>query len=143
MIGDVLAPLLGNLLGASIFERRRRRRLASALENGRPLVFPGSVLGDTAYCHPGGGMLRVDGASLSWLTGTGGMAFRVPVERLAVRSLADVRASESFTGGDNVAVLCDDAGAAVRIVVLRSDLPYLAIAVPGLRALLPPTGHEG
>lgn len=143
MISDLLASLLGTLLGGGLFERRRRRRLARDLDEGRPLVFPGSVIGDAAYCRPAGGMLRLDGASLSWLTGRGGMSFPVPVERLAARTLAAVRTSDAFTGGENVAVVCDDDELTVRIVVLKADLPYLAVAVPGLRSLLAQTDREG
>jgi hypothetical protein len=131
---DLLTALLGGLLGGELHERRRRRRLARDLAEGRPLKFPGAVLGEARYCHPAGGMLRVDGTSLTWLTGPGGKAYPVPTERLTVSDLTDARRSESFLGGENVTVVCDDAGTTVRIIVIRSDLPYLATALPGLGA---------
>ena len=136
MIVELLGSLVGGALGLGLYDRHRRRRLARDDASGRPLVFSGSVLGGTSYCHPAGGMLRVDGTSLTWLTGVGGMSFPVPVERLEVRGLTEVSRSESYAGGINVAVVCDDAGATVRIVVLRSDLPYVARALPGLLPLL-------
>lgn len=140
MLGELLTQLLGEILGgilgADLHERHRRRRLARDHDQGRPLEFPGSVLGGARYCHPAGGLLRVDGASLEWLTGRGGMSFAVPVEQLDVRGLSDVRPSESFFGGPNVAVLCSDGEFTVRIVVLRSDLPFLALALPGVRQWL-------
>ena len=136
MIAEFVAILVVGPLVLALIERHRRRRLARTDAAGRPLVFSGSVLGGTSYCHPAGGMLRVDGTSLTWLTGVGGMSFPVPVERLEVRGLTEVSRSESYAGGINVAVVCDDAGATVRIVVLRSDLPYVARALPGLLPLL-------
>ena len=132
----VLAGALGGSLGFLLYARHRRRSLARDDASGRPLVFSGSVLGRTSYCHPAGGMLRVDGTSLTWMTGVGGLSFPVPVERLDVRGLTDVSRSESYAGGRNVAVVCDDAGTTVRIVVLASDLPYVARALPGLLPLL-------
>ena len=136
MIVELLASLVGGVVGGKLVEDRRRRGLAREDAAGRAVEFPGSVLGKTGYCHPAGGLLRVDGRSLSWLTGRGGMSFPVPVERLEVRDLDDVRSSEAFHGGRNVAVVCDDAGVTVRIVVIRSDLAYLARAVPGVRPWL-------
>ncbi|HEY3545338.1 MAG TPA: hypothetical protein VGK17_04515 [Propionicimonas sp.] len=140
MIRDLLASLLGGALGGGFYERHRRSRLARDHAAGRPLELPGSVLGGTRYCHPAGGLLRVAGTSLVWLTGRGGMSFAVPVERLDVQDLVEVRPSEAFPGGRSVAVVCDDAGTTVRIVVLRADLPYLALAMPRLRERLAATG---
>ena len=136
MIGDLLAGLLGGMVGDGLYETIRRRRLARADAEGRPLEFPGSVLGSTRYCHPAGGLLRLDGTTLTWLTGKGGISFPVPSERLDVRELAEVGLSESFAGRSTVAVVCDDAGATVRVVVLGADLPYLARALPGIEPLL-------
>lgn len=136
MIAEIIAQLLGGAIGGDLYERHRRRRLARDHAAGRPLEFPGSVLGVARYCHPPGGMLRVDRASLEWLTGHGGKSYAVPVERLHVQDLADVRMSEAIFGGRTVAVVCDDGSTGVRIVILRSDLPYLALAMPGLQPWL-------
>ncbi|HWK91979.1 MAG TPA: hypothetical protein VNR17_06910 [Luteimicrobium sp.] len=138
MIEDLIGGLLGGAIGTGLYERLRRRRLARAEAAGKSLEFPGSVLGPTRYCHPAGGLLRVEGTTLTWLTGKGGMSFAVPAERLDVRGLAAVPRSESFSSGTTVAVICDDAGATVRILVLRADLPYLARALPGVEGLSEP-----
>ena len=140
MVADFLGELIGGLVGGGLWERGRRRRLARADAAGGRMEFPGSVLGSAPYCHPAGGMLRVEGPTLTWLTSKGGMAFPVPVDRLDVRALGDVRPSEAFGGGRNVAVVCDDAGRAVRIIVLASDLPYLARALPGVGRYVPAAG---
>ncbi|WP_156044097.1 hypothetical protein [Cellulomonas sp. HZM] len=136
MLGDLIGGLVGGIFGTELYDRRRRRRLARADAAGLPLELPGSVLGTPRYCHPSGGMLRIDGATLTWLTDRGGKSYPVPVERLAARSLADVPVKESYPGGRCVAVVCDDAGTVVRLVVLEDDLGYLARVVPGLRPVL-------
>lgn len=136
-LAQLAAGVVGAALGGWAYQRGRRARLARADAAARPLEFPGSVLGSARYCHPAGGLLRLDGTALTWLTGRGGLSYPVPVERLVVTELAAVRMAEAFPGGRNVAVVCDDAGTAVRIVVLESDLPYLARAIPSLGALLP------
>jgi hypothetical protein len=143
VIGELLGSLVVVAVAGLLVDKGRRRRLARDDAAGRPLEFPGSILGRTSYSHPPGGLLRLDGTTLTWLTGKGGMSFPVPVERLEVRGLAEPRASEAFHGGRNVAVVCDDAGAAVRIVLFHSDLHYLARAVPGVRPWIEPGGRGG
>lgn len=147
MLADQVAAMIcgavGAVVGTALLQRRRRRLLDRADASGGVLEFPGAVLGSAGYCHPAGGMLRLDGTTLTWLTGKGGMSFPVPTDRLTVRALADVRMSEAFPGDRNVAVVCDDAGTPVRIVVLAPDLHYRARALPGLAALLPTPGEDG
>lgn len=141
MIGDQLAGLVGGAFGDGLYETIRRRKLARADAEGRPLEFPGSILGSAGYCHPDGGFLRVDGTTLAWLTGKGGISFPVPTAQLTVRELAPVDGSKWSSGDSRVTVVCDDAGTAVRIVVLEADLRYLARALPGIEPLLEENGR--
>ncbi|ROS23626.1 hypothetical protein [Cellulomonas sp. PhB150] len=94
-------------------------------------MLPGAILGSTRYCHPRGGVLEVDGSSLSWLTGRGGLRYPVPVDRLTVEHLTS-SADQIAVGGAWVDVHCTDGLEQVTIVVSRHDLPYLARALPGV-----------
>lgn len=142
MIGDLIGDWLAGAVGwnsrAAFYERRRRRKLARAYAEGRPLEFPGSVIGKAPYCHPSGGLLRIDGTSVTWRPVPGTPLYPFPVERLTVRDVEAGLPPVTFPWALTDAVVCDDAGTVVRVEVLRVDLPYLALVLPGITPWLTP-----
>lgn len=109
--------------------RTLRRHLAKADAAGLPLVFDGSVVGETDYCHDESGVFELTGSDLVWREDVDDEeSFPVPVERLAVR--------EVVTKRRRVQVSCLDGGQAVTLTCPRYAVGYLARVVPGLQLLL-------
>lgn len=92
-----------------LYELVRARRLGRAAERGDVLELEGSIVGRLRYCHPPGGMLRIDGRRLSWLNAPGGIEYPVPLGGLRfVRSRADGAwaVAECVDGDEVVEIRC-------------------------------------